>query len=98
MGNFFFVLRNVLAQIPVLAVRLADQRVQVETALLQDGAEQPVPGQDGELTVEEKEQQQRIENLMRKVPDDPAFLLKRKMQLEAQKRQRQRMPSNRSDW
>ena len=47
---------------------------------------------------EEKEQQQRIENLMRKVPDDPAFLLKRKMQLEAQKRQRQRMPSNRSDW
>ena len=42
MGNFFFVLRNVLAQIPVLAVRLADQRVQVETALLQDGAEQPL--------------------------------------------------------
>ena len=64
----------------------------------QDGAEQPVQGQAGELTDEEKEQQQRIENLMRKVPDDPAFLLKRKMQLEAQKRQRQRMPSNRSDW
>ena len=42
MGNFFFVLRNVGAQIPVLAVRFADQRVQVETALLQDGAEQPL--------------------------------------------------------
>ena len=41
---------------------------------------------------------QRMESLMRRVPDDPAFLLKRKMQLEAQKRQRQRMPSNRSDW
>ncbi|NDV91118.1 VWA domain-containing protein [Alteromonas sp. 345S023] len=54
--------------------------------------------QQGELTDEEKEQQQRIESLMRRVPDDPAFLLKRKMQLEAQKRQRQRMPSNRSDW
>lgn len=54
--------------------------------------------QAGELTDAEKEQQQRLENLMRRVPDDPAFLLKRKMQLEAQKRQRQRMPSNRSDW
>ncbi|MBZ2162593.1 vWA domain-containing protein [Alteromonas stellipolaris] len=54
--------------------------------------------QAGEMTDAEKEQQQRLENLMRRVPDDPAFLLKRKMQLEAQKRQRQRMPSNRSDW
>jgi Ca-activated chloride channel family protein len=58
----------------------------------------PAAAQQGELTDEEKEQQQRIESLMRRVPDDPAFLLKRKMQLEAQKRQRQRMPSNRSDW
>lgn len=71
---------------------------QAEQKEQQAGAEQPVQGQADELTDEEKEQQQRIENLMRKVPDDPAFLLKRKMQLEAQKRQRQRMPSNRSDW
>ena len=55
-------------------------------------------GQETELTDAEKEELQRMESLMRRVPDDPAFLLKRKMQLEAQKRQRQRMPSNRSDW
>lgn len=54
--------------------------------------------QQGELSDAEKEELQRMESLMRRVPDDPAFLLKRKMQLEAQKRQRQRMPSNRSDW
>ena len=54
--------------------------------------------QAGELSDAKKEELQRMESLMRRVPDDPAFLLKRKMQLEAQKRQRQRMPSNRSDW
>ncbi|MBR9783385.1 MAG: VWA domain-containing protein [Gammaproteobacteria bacterium] len=54
--------------------------------------------QAGELSDAEKEELQRMESLMRRVPDDPSFLLKRKMQLEAQKRQRQRMPSNRSDW
>ncbi|MEW9798132.1 vWA domain-containing protein [Alteromonas sp. CYL-A6] len=51
-----------------------------------------------EMTDEEREAQQRLDNLMRRVPDDPAFLLKRKMQLEAQKRQRQRLPANRRDW
>ncbi|MCG7648137.1 VWA domain-containing protein [Alteromonas sp. MmMcT2-5] len=59
---------------------------------------QAMQGQEAELTDAEKEELQRMESLMRRVPDDPAFLLKRKMQLEAQKRQRQRMPSNRSDW
>ena len=59
---------------------------------------QAMQGQEAELTDAEKEELQRMEGLMRRVPDDPAFLLKRKMQLEAQKRQRQRMPSNRSDW
>ena len=59
---------------------------------------QAMQGQETELTDAEKEELQRMESLMRRVPDDPAFLLKRKMQLEAQKRQRQRMPSNRSDW
>jgi Ca-activated chloride channel family protein len=54
--------------------------------------------QQEELTDAEKEEMQRMENLMRRVPDDPAFLLKRKMQLEAQKRKRERMPSNRRDW
>ena len=59
---------------------------------------QAMQGQESELTDAEKEKLQRMEGLMRRVPDDPAFLLKRKMQLEAQKRQRQRMPSNRSEW
>ena len=63
-----------------------------------DEAEQQVASPSDELTDEEKEEMQRMENLMRRVPDDPAFLLKRKMLLEAQKRKRQRMPSNRSDW
>jgi len=35
---------------------------------------------------------------LKRVPDDPAFLLKRKMQIEAQKRQRQRAPTNRTTW
>ncbi|WP_346993551.1 VWA domain-containing protein [Alteromonas gracilis] len=63
-----------------------------------DAQQQALQGQQGELTDAEKEELQRMESLMRRVPDDPAFLLKRKMQLEAQKRQRQRKPSNRSDW
>lgn len=52
----------------------------------------------GEMTDAEKEAQQRLDNLMRRVPDDPAFLLKRKMQLEAQQRKRQRMPTNQREW
>lgn len=50
---------------------------------------------EAELTEEEKEQMQRLETLLRKVPDDPAFLLKRKMQLEYQNRQRSTLPSTR---
>ncbi|AWL12397.1 putative serine/threonine-protein kinase irlF [Saliniradius amylolyticus] len=53
----------------------------------------------GELTDEQKEQQQRLQKLMRRVPDDPAYLLKRKMQLEYQKRRRQRIPtSEQENW
>jgi Ca-activated chloride channel family protein len=60
---------------------------------------QPVAAQEAELTDEEKEQQQRLRNLLNRVPDDPAFLLKRKMQLEAQQRRRSRQPTTtRSDW
>ncbi len=43
------------------------------------------------LTAEEKEQLQMINQLLRKVPDDPAILLRNKMQLESQKRTRQRI-------
>jgi Ca-activated chloride channel homolog len=48
---------------------------------------------DQELSEEEKEQMQRMQNLLRKVPDDPAYLLKRKMQLENQQRRRQQAPT-----
>lgn len=46
-----------------------------------------------ELTDEQKEQMQRMQTLLNRVPDDPAFLLKRKMQLENQKRRQQRTPT-----
>lgn len=52
-----------------------------------------------ELTDEQKEQLQKIENWLRKVPDDPAYLLKRKMLLEQQRRKRLRMPAlEQKDW
>ena len=53
---------------------------------------------EGELSEEDKENMQRLENLKKRIPDDPAYLLKRKMQLEAQQRRNQRPPSNRSEW
>ncbi len=59
---------------------------------------QQAQAQPAELTDEEKEKMQRLDNLMKRIPDDPAFLLKRKMQLEAQQRRRQGPPSNRSEW
>ncbi|MCC2604527.1 vWA domain-containing protein [Planctobacterium marinum] len=68
----------------------SEQEMQEQQAQLQ---EQP------ELTDEQKEQLQKIENWLRKVPDDPAFLLKRKMLLEQKRRQRQRLPnSQQKNW
>jgi len=61
--------------------------------------ESAMAAQPAELTPEELEQQQKMQSLMNKIPDDPGYLLKRKMQLEYQKRQRQRMPKNsKKDW
>jgi Ca-activated chloride channel family protein len=40
-----------------------------------------------------------MQMLMNKVTDDPAFLLQRKMQLESQKRRRERISQpNKKDW
>lgn len=65
----------------------------------EEESQQAAAVSESEMTDEQKEQQQRLENLMRRIPDDPAFLLKRKMQLEAQKRRRERLPaSKRSEW
>ncbi|MCC2615163.1 VWA domain-containing protein [Aestuariibacter halophilus] len=49
--------------------------------------------QPQEMTDEQRENLQRMENLLRRVPDDPAYLLKRKMLLENQQRKRQRLPA-----
>lgn len=46
------------------------------------------------MTDAEREQMQRLQNLLNKVPDDPAFLLKRKMILENQQRRRNRAPND----
>lgn len=52
-----------------------------------------------EMTQEEKEQMQRMQMLMNKIPDDPAFLLQRKMLLESQKRRLERFSRpNKKDW
>lgn len=51
------------------------------------------------LTDEEREQMQRMQNLLNRVPDDPAFLLKRKMMLENQQRRQERLPNRtRRSW
>ncbi|MEP1383012.1 MAG: VWA domain-containing protein, partial [Paraglaciecola sp.] len=47
-----------------------------------------------ELTDEQREQMQRMQSLLNKIPDDPAFLLKRKMLIESQQRKRERLPAN----
>jgi Ca-activated chloride channel family protein len=56
-------------------------------------AEQAISMADAKpLTPEEREQAEKIKHLLRKVPDDPAILLRNKMQLEAQQRAQQRLP------
>ena len=59
----------------------------------QQAQQQAMQAQAAELTNEEKEKAQQLNQLLRKVPDDPAILLRNKMQLEAQKRQYQRRPT-----
>jgi Ca-activated chloride channel family protein len=59
----------------------------------QEEQAQQVEPTDQPMTDEERENIQRLENLLKKVPDDPAFLLKRKMMLENQQRRRNRAPS-----
>ncbi len=59
----------------------------------QQEAQQAQMGEPEELTDEEKEQMQRMQALLNRIPDDPSFLLKRKMQIEHQQRKRQRVPA-----
>ncbi|AWB67150.1 hypothetical protein C2869_12205 [Saccharobesus litoralis] len=69
------------------------QQAQEESAEEQNAEQQ---AQARELTEEERanqEQQQVIQKLLNKVEDDPAFLLRRKMQLEARQRKRFQPPT-----
>lgn len=50
------------------------------------------------LTPEQKEEMQRMQMILNKVPDDPAYLLKRKMQLEAYKRKNNPPTPEQENW
>jgi Ca-activated chloride channel family protein len=65
-----------------------------ETKQEQEQQAQALQQGEEELTDEQREQMQRMQNLLNRVPDDPAFLLKRKMQIESQRRKRERLPTN----
>lgn len=51
-----------------------------------------------ELTPEQKEELQRMQMILNKIPDDPAYLLMRKMQLEAYKRRNAPSPPIQENW
>ena len=69
------------------------------TAEEQDKQSASAQQQEQAPTPEQLEQMQRDRVLLNKVPDDPAFLLQRKMLLESQQRKRERLPStNQKEW
>jgi Ca-activated chloride channel family protein len=51
-----------------------------------------------DLTPEQKEELQRMQMILNKIPDDPAYLLMRKMQLEAYKRRNDPSPPIQENW
>jgi Ca-activated chloride channel family protein len=55
----------------------------------EEGEEKTQQIKPAEPTTEEKEQMQEIQQLLRKIPDDPSILLRNKMRLEYQKRKLQ---------
>jgi Ca-activated chloride channel family protein len=72
----------------------ADQSEAEKQKSEQEQQAQALQQSEEELTDEQREQMQRMQNLLNRVPDDPAFLLKRKMQIESQRRKRERLPTN----
>lgn len=62
----------------------------------QESQEVQAQQQEPTLTPEEQEKMQRMQALMNKVPNDPGYLLKRKMELEYQQRKRQQAPRSRT--
>ncbi|WP_100641989.1 vWA domain-containing protein [Alteromonas facilis] len=86
----------------------SEESEQQETSSQQQNEEQQQPASEEPLTGnaqqaeeplsdEEREAMQRMQTLLRKIPDDPAFLLQRKMQLESQQRRRERAPPSQSN-
>ncbi|MBC3766733.1 vWA domain-containing protein [Neptunicella marina] len=57
-----------------------------DDAKQQEQQMQQAEAEQAQQSDHDKEQQLKMQNLLRKVPDDPSYLLKRKMQLEYQKR------------
>lgn len=53
---------------------------------------------EDDLTPEQKEEMQRMQMILNKVPDAPAYLLKRKMLLEAYKRKNNAPPPEQENW
>ena len=72
----------------------ADQAQNEKQKAEQEQQAQALQQGEKELTDEQREQMQRMQNLLNRVPDDPSFLLKRKMQIESQRRKRERLPTN----
>ncbi|GAB3032186.1 VWA domain-containing protein [Bowmanella dokdonensis] len=70
-----------------------EQQIQQSLDEEQQGEQQQAEAQEAQMSEQEREEQQRLQNLLRKVPDDPAYLLKRKMMLEHQQRRRQSLPN-----
>jgi len=62
----------------------------------QESQEVQAQQQEQPMTPEEQEKMQRMQALMNKVPNDPGYLLKRKMELEYQQRKRQQAPRSRT--
>ena len=50
------------------------------------------------LSPEEQEEMQRLQMILNKVPDDPAYLLQRKMLLEAHRRKNTPAPPTHENW
>ncbi|NTS77845.1 VWA domain-containing protein [Catenovulum sp. SM1970] len=75
------------------AQQMAEQQTQQNDEAKQDGeqVQQAIQELD-ELSEEEKAQMQKMKAIMNQVDGDPAFLLKRKMLLESQKRNQTRQP------
>jgi Ca-activated chloride channel family protein len=72
----------------------ADQTEAEKQKSEQEQQSQALQQVEEDLTDEQREQMQRMQNLLNRVPDDPAFLLKRKMLIESQRRKTERLPSN----